>query len=84
MCDLSSVVPDGYCTRTPCRNVGCDAEGAVCIVFVNGESFCMRECVGADDCAGEQQCLPTVVECDGSGPCVDGGTPGAAYCYAAP
>ena len=66
-CDLTQA--DGYCTRTPCRNRGCDDEDAVCIVFDNGESYCMLGCAGSDDCR------------DGHA-CHSGTAAAVSYCYA--
>ncbi len=53
-CDLS--VPGGYCTQTPCRNRGCEDEDAVCIQFLNGESYCMLACGGSGDCRDGHVC----------------------------
>ena len=66
-CDLAAV-PDGYCTRTPCRSIGCgDDEDAICVVFTNQESFCMLGCEDSDDCRSGHLCLAA--------------TSGDKYCY---
>lgn len=94
ICDLTA--REGYCTRTPCRNRGCDDEEAVCVEFYNGESYCMHRCSESGDCRDGYSCLPArgpgdtpAGACEphatSAEPCVAGtGAAGASYCYAAP
>ena len=86
-CDVSPAVPDGYCTQTPCRTVGCPDDEAVCILFMNGESYCMLECGASDECREGHRCISAAAssacedEKDATYPCVASGG-SSAYCYA--
>ncbi len=52
-CDLAS--RGGYCTISPCEPGSCPEE-AVCVIFENSESYCMRTCGGGDDCRSGYRC----------------------------
>ncbi len=82
ICDLTA--PEGYCTRTPCRNRGCEDDEAVCVQFHNGESYCMHECSGKDDCRDGYSCLDAGAagSCGGTAnACLARGDAPSSYCY---
>lgn len=80
-CDLS--VGGGYCTETPCRARGCEDEDAVCVLFFNGESYCMLECGGSGDCRDGHPCRPALDTdgCGGDEPCAPRRGAATGYCY---
>ena len=94
-CDLT--VTDGYCTRTPCHNYGCDDDDAVCVQFVNGESYCMLACEGSGDCRDGHACQTAVgpqppegcgddascppARCPADQPCTPRDSGGGRFCY---
>ena len=83
ICDLTA--PEGYCTRTPCRNRGCEDDESVCVQFQNGESYCMHECNSKGDCRDGYACLDAGAagSCeDTANACLARGTSPSAYCYA--
>ncbi len=82
ICDLTA--PEGYCTRTPCRNRGCEGDEAVCVQFQNGESYCMHGCASKGDCREGYACLeagPQGACADTGGACVTQGASARSYCY---
>lgn len=82
ICDLTA--PEGYCTRTPCRNRGCEDDEAACVQFHNGESYCMHKCSSKDDCRDGFACLAAgpADSCGGTADaCLASGTGGGSYCY---
>lgn len=82
ICDLTA--PEGYCTRTPCRNRGCEDEEALCVMFHNGESYCMHKCGSKGDCRDGYSCLPAGAKgtCEGTAnACLASGTQAKNYCY---
>ena len=79
ICDLS--VPEGYCTRSPCRKGECPAE-SVCVDFGAEASWCMRRCDQGQGCRAGISCLDSSSE-DVSATCLDDvGT--CAFCGVAP
>lgn len=54
ICDRSQ--PGGYCTTSPCERNVCPTE-AICIVFENTESYCMKRCSSDSDCRRDYECV---------------------------
>ncbi len=48
--------PEGYCTLSPCDVNECPSE-AVCVLFPDDTTFCMKRCDDNKDCRSDYVCV---------------------------
>lgn len=48
--------PEGYCTLSPCTVNECPTE-AVCVLFPDETTFCMKRCDTTSDCRTDYVCV---------------------------
>ena len=58
ICDTSQ--PGGYCTVSPCRDIGCPSE-AICVDFGTQQSYCMQQCGPFAFCREGFECIEDFV-----------------------